>query len=76
MYREDPDNALDSGWRFLSGFESDDYMEDPENSGIFDVNTIANYDPSVIPLLDWPVGSVFERTGEQERFVRVTDWEP
>ncbi len=45
MYREDPDNPLDSGWRFLSGFESDDYMEDPENSGIFDVNTIANYDP-------------------------------
>ncbi|MEP7454703.1 DUF2185 domain-containing protein [Phyllobacterium sp. SB3] len=76
MYREDPDNDLDSGWRFLSGFESDDYMEDPENSGIFDVNTIANYDPSIIPLLDSPVGSVFEKTGEQERFVAVTDWSP
>ncbi|HMF67983.1 MAG TPA: DUF2185 domain-containing protein [Phyllobacterium sp.] len=76
MYREDPDNEMDSGWRFLSGFESDDYMEDPENSGIFEVNTIANYDPSIIPLLDAPVGSVFEKTGEQERFIPVTDWQP
>jgi hypothetical protein len=27
MYREAPDRDIDSGWRFLSGFESDDLLE-------------------------------------------------
>jgi hypothetical protein len=28
---------------------------------LYDVNTIANYDPSIIPLLDAPIGSAFGR---------------
>ena len=40
MYREQPDNDSDSGWRFMAGYESDDYMKDPSNHGIYDVNTI------------------------------------
>jgi len=63
MYREAPDSDVDSGWRFTSGYESDAYMEDPENHEIYDVNTIANYDPDIIPLLGSPEGSAFERTG-------------
>ena len=37
MYREDPDNEIDSGWRFLAGFESEEYMDDDANMGIYDV---------------------------------------
>jgi hypothetical protein len=61
MYREEPDNEFDSGWRFLSGLETDAYVDNPGNVGLYDVNTIANYDPDVIPLLDAPPGSAFER---------------
>ena len=61
MYRQAPDNDVDSGWRFLSGYESDAYMDDSENHGIYDVNTIANYDPDIIPFLSAPEGSAFER---------------
>ncbi len=50
MYREAPDNESDSGWRFMSGYESDAYMNDSGNLGIYDVNTIANYDPDIIPF--------------------------
>jgi hypothetical protein len=32
MYREAPDNDLDSGWRFFSGKESQDYVDDPDRS--------------------------------------------
>ena len=74
MYREEPDNDVDSGWRFMSGFESDDYMDNPDNHGVFDVNTIANYDPSIIPLLDSKIGSVFEKADGDELFNEVTDW--
>ena len=76
MYREAPDNEVDSGWRFMSGSEDDAYMDDPANHGAYDVNTIANYDPSIIPFLDSPEGSVFEKTPESERFLAVTDWAP
>ena len=76
MYREPPDRDVDSGWRFLSGFESDAYMDDSANMGIYDVNTIANYDPGILPFLDAPIGSAFERTPESERFVQVDDWTP
>jgi hypothetical protein len=61
MYREAPDNDIDSGWRFLAGDESDGYMNDAANHGIYDVNTIANYDPEIIPYLGAALGSAFIR---------------
>jgi hypothetical protein len=61
MYREKPDNQMDSGWRFLAGDETEAYMDDANNHGIYDVNTIANYDPEIIPHLDADIGSKFER---------------
>jgi hypothetical protein len=61
MYRESTDDGFDSGWRFFSGLESDEYANDPENLAIYDVNTIANYDPEVIAFLDAPPGSAFAR---------------
>ncbi|MGQ7269015.1 DUF2185 domain-containing protein [Marinobacter nauticus] len=73
MYREHPDNDVDSGWRFMSGYESDQYMENAENHGIYDVNTIANYDPSIIPFLDAEVGLAFEKVPGAQDFVLVED---
>lgn|SRR5262245_35143064 len=61
MYREAPDHAADSGWRFFSGNESQEFADDPSHFEIYDVNTIANYDRSIVPLLDAPRGSAFER---------------
>ena len=69
MYREPPDNETDSGWRFFSGDEAQDYVDDPENIGLYDVNTIANYDPAIIPHLDAPAFSAFERASETSVFV-------
>lgn len=76
MYREDPDFQADSGRRFMSGLESDEYVDDPDNLEIYDVNTIANYDPDIIPFLDSPVGSAFERESGSGKFVEVEDWSP
>jgi hypothetical protein len=75
MYREDPDHADDSGWRFFSGIgEDDDYVGNPDNTGVYDVNTIASFDPSILPFLDAPVGAAFEREGDA--WVQVRDWSP
>ena len=61
MYRTAPRNPQDSGWAFLAGDETPAYMDDTSRHAIYDVNTIANYDPEIIPLLDAPVGSAFLR---------------
>lgn len=61
MYRTAPRNSLDSGWAFLAGDEDDAYMGDASNHGLYDVNTIANYDPEIVQFLDAPIGAAFIR---------------
>src|SRR5438046_1034762 len=70
MYREEPDNDVDSGWRFMSGDESQAYMDNAGIHEIYDVNTIANYDPDIIPFLDAPPGAAFEREGRSGPLVQ------
>jgi hypothetical protein len=76
MYREQPIGSADSGWRFLSGLESDAYMENAKNQGAYDVNIIANSDPSVIPFLSAPIGAAFEKVEDGGEFQEAGDWEP
>ena len=72
MYREPPDNDMDSGWRFLSGAESQEYADDPNNWAIYDLNTIANCDRAIIPYLDAEPGTDFERMPGTDQFRRVS----
>jgi hypothetical protein len=71
MYRGEPSSEEDSGWVFMSGAESQDYMDDADNMCLYHVNTIANYDQDIIPLLDSPARSAFERDAETGKFVAV-----
>ncbi|MCI0743312.1 MAG: DUF2185 domain-containing protein [Gemmataceae bacterium] len=71
MYREKPGKKEDSGWRFFSGAEPQDYVDNPANTAIYDVNTIANLDPEIIPYLDAPISSAFERERKSRRFVKA-----
>lgn len=68
MYREKPDNDIDSGWRFFSGHETDDYVSNPKNVEVYDVNTIVNYSPDIMPFLDIEEGFALERDLETGRF--------
>ena len=75
MYREDPDNDVDGGWRFMAGPESEEYMDNVDNIALYDVNTIANYDPDIIPFLDAPSGSAFARV-DGDGVLQEVDCEP
>ena len=72
-YREIPDGNWDSGWRFTAGDESDEY--DPNNAGIYKLNTICNDDPDIISLLNTPAPCAFERD-ENGVFQQIKDWKP
>ena len=71
MYREDPEEENDSGWRFLSGTETQDYIDDPNNSMVFEVNTVANYDTSIIPYLKSRTGTELERVENSNEFAEI-----
>lgn len=70
MYHEEPEDG-DSGWRFFAGDETDEYLENPENIGIYDIQTILAVDDEVLPYLDAPVGFAYERGRRGELFTRV-----
>lgn len=61
MYREESDEKMDSGWRFFSDTEDQEYVDDPNNTMVYNVNTIANYDRTIIPYLGFPFGTELER---------------
>ncbi len=71
MYREEPDTSTDSGWRFLSGHESQEYADVADNWAFYDLNTIANYDQAIISYLGSPIGTEFERIPGTNEFRTV-----
>jgi hypothetical protein len=71
MYREEPDRPEDSGWRFFSGDESQDYIDDLSHTGVYAVNTAANYDPDIILYLDTPAPCAFEKVENSNSYQRL-----
>jgi hypothetical protein len=61
MYREASEFEQDSGWRIFAGDETDEYMDNPDNTRIFDLNTLIEFDGAITAYLDLPVGSEVER---------------
>jgi hypothetical protein len=71
MVREQPARKEDSGWRFFAGDEDQAYIDDLRHTQIFAVNTIANYDPDIIPYLDTPAPCAFEKIPGTGKYKRV-----
>ena len=71
MYREQSNKPEDSGWRFFSGDETNEYIDDLSHTGIYAVNTAANYDSDIIPLLETPAPCAFEKNSSSRKFQRV-----
>ena len=75
MFREAPNFDNDSGWRFFSGKETQAYVDDPENSGLYDVKTIASYDRAIVPYLHLPVGTELERVPNSNKFKIIKEFQ-
>lgn len=61
LYREAPDYEDDSGWRFTTGAESDEYMDDSNNSSYVSLGAVLREDDSVIDILEYESGVAFVR---------------
>lgn len=76
LYREKADRAQDSGWRMFTGHESEEYNNDPNNIRVVDVSFMLDKDSSLLKPLKESVGAVYERSGIDVDWVKVTDWSP
>ena len=73
MYREVTNRPEDSGWRFFSGDEDQPYIDDLSHTGIYAVNTVANYDPDIIPYLNTPAPCAFEKLKGTNKYRRAKE---
>ena len=48
------------GWRAIGDNDTQEYIDNPENSMIVDFNTLANIEPAVLLVYDMPVGTELE----------------
>lgn len=76
IYRVMPSSMHDSGWRFFTGTESDAYLANSRCNGLYDLNTVVNYCPEALSLLDAPPYSAFRRDdgGEWVNISNDVDW--
>ena len=71
LYREEPDEERDSGWRITANDESDEYMENSDNIVYVSLGAVLSNDDSMVTLLEFPVGTAFVRDSKTGEFVPV-----
>jgi len=73
MHREKSEDEEDSGWRFYSGTETEEYVEDEHHFMMFDLNYLANCDPTIIPYLKSKKGIELERVEGTDKFREIKE---
>lgn len=74
MYREVGDDEKDSGWRFFSGTESQEYVDNPDNLIYCTLDDVVKVDEFVARFLNNPVNTAYERIPETNNFAEVKDF--
>lgn len=75
MFKTVPEHLNDTGWRMYTGYETEEYLENELANLIpIPVATLCNMDPSIIELVEYNAGAVFERTPDSEGWTRVYDF--
>lgn len=70
LYREEPDHEDDSGWRFMAGDETEEYMEDSNNLSYVSLGAVLCEDDSILPLLGREAGVAFVKD-ENSNFIEL-----
>jgi hypothetical protein len=70
LYREEPDKEDDSGWRFTTGSETNEYMDDSNNISYVSLGAVLREDDSFVGLLEREEGVAFAKD-EEGNFVEL-----
>lgn len=58
--REESQNEIDNGWRFISDIDTEDYLSNADNMCVCDFNTVANIEPAILLIYGCAVGTDVE----------------
>ncbi|WP_428239913.1 DUF2185 domain-containing protein [Gynuella sp.] len=76
FYKETPQHANDTGFRFYSGMETDDFLMSEDAALVAPLDSLVRLDKTIKELLDQSeVGSVWERLPGRNDWVPVFDYE-
>ena len=68
LFREEPLNNIDTGWMAFGDSDNDDYVNDPKNLTVVDLNTLINIEPTILNVYEMPIGTdliFIEEDGEK-----------
>ncbi|MDR0990779.1 MAG: DUF2185 domain-containing protein [Propionibacteriaceae bacterium] len=72
MVRETSKVPVDNGWRIFSHIDDSAYLANPNNLQVVDFNQACMFEPALIGIWDFPVGSDLQIT-EDENGIHVVD---
>ena len=76
LYREDPVDESDSGWRFFEGDETDEWLNQPGHCQIAHVAHVLDRWPELVPVLaNGRANSAWEWHAERGAYLEVVAWE-
>ncbi len=71
--KETPNNVSDSGWILSSGRESNEFSSDAKNYKLVLLERMIDSEPTLAPLLDFPVGTEVVRSKITEAWRFIVD---
>ena len=57
LFREEPLDNIDTGWMAFGDSDNDDYVNDPKNLTVVDLNTLINIEPTILNVYEMPIGT-------------------
>ena len=76
FYKEEPDHKNDTGFRFYSGLETDDFLQEEHAACVAPLDSMIRVDPSIEDLIEKSsIGSVWERLPESNIWSEVLDYQ-
>lgn len=74
MLRDHPREEHDSGWSILTGFEDDEFANNPDNFQLLSIGVILNMDDSILKFIHEDPLCAYERDNKGE-FYKIEDYD-
>lgn len=74
MLRDNPKDEQDSGWSVLSGYEDDEFLNNPDNLQYISIGEILNIDDSILSFIEEQPLCAYERNDEY-LFYKIDDYD-
>lgn len=70
-FREYPVNEEDNGWRFLSDIDTEDFINDSKNMGIYSFNDLVEFEPAILNIFNLPIGTDLTITKQGKKTIII-----